>query len=307
MCKPTLNVLCGIQGSGKSTYAKNELKYSHYKVFSSDEYRKKHPDMDNNNIFSLLYKELKQSLIEGKDCVLDATNITIKSRRSLLDYIQDVSCSREITIFATPYHECISRVNKRNSEGASHFVPLDVVRKYMMSFEIPFYEEGWDKIYIFDYYSNYIDYDFLLDIMYNFNQNNEHHKYNLGEHCEKTLEASSDTLDMWEIYAYKLHDIGKMFTVSIGKDGQAHYYNHANVGAYCLLTCNIDGLERELEVFEKLEILFLINYHMKPFDWKSEKSIKKWKEIFGDRKFNKLVRFNKCDRIGSGTKKEEEK
>ena len=50
-----------------------------------------------------------------------------------------------------------------------------------------------------------------------------------------------------------------------------------------------------------LEILFYVNYHMQPFFIQSEKSEKKWKEIFGEEKYNNLLIFNECDKIGSGT------
>ena len=303
MSKSILNVLCGLQGSGKSTYAKELEKYGCYKIFSSDKYRKIHPEMDNNKIFETLYKDLKEALQKGEDCVLDATNVTIKSRKQVLKEVEKIDCKKTITIIATPYEMCLERVKERNKDPGSHYVPLDVIRKYMMSFEIPFYEEGWDEIYVYDNFSNDINFDLLWDMMHYFNQNNEHHKYNLGVHCQKTLEACIASQNKWEMYAYKLHDIGKMFTTSIGVDGQAHYYNHPNVGAYFLLTCNMD---EEFDLFEKLELLFLINYHMKPFDWKTEKSINKWKGIFGEKKFNALVNFNRCDRIGSGTENDNE-
>ena len=52
---------------------------------------------------------------------------------------------------------------------------------------------------------------------------------------------------------------------------------------------------------EILEFLFYVNYHMHPFFVQSGKSEKKWKDIFGEEKYNKLFLFNECDKIASGT------
>ena len=40
---------------------------------------------------------------------------------------------------------------------------------------------------------------------------------------------------------------------------------------------------------------------MHPFFVQSGKSEKKWKDIFGEEKYNKLFLFNECDKIASGT------
>lgn len=47
--KPTLTVLCGLQGSGKSTYAR-KLEKKGYFVVSSDEIRKQYPNAKNDTV-----------------------------------------------------------------------------------------------------------------------------------------------------------------------------------------------------------------------------------------------------------------
>ena len=54
-------------------------------------------------------------------------------------------------------------------------------------------------------------------------------------------------------------------------DPNAHYYNHENVGAYDVL-CN-----SYMENYK--DIVFLINYHMLPFSWNTEKAQNKWLKI----------------------------
>lgn len=45
-----------------------------------------------------------------------------------------------------------------------------------------------------------------------------------------------------------------------------------------------------------LDCCFLINYHMMPFNWNTEKTKNKWKNIFGEEKYNMLLRFHECDK-----------
>ncbi len=85
-----------------------------------------------------------------------------------------------------------------------------------------------------------------------------------------------------------------MFTQKIDEDGIAHYYGHAEVGSYMVLT----ELQRPNCLMGNMPLLdccFLINYHMLPFGWNSEKSIRKWRSRFGDKKFEVLRDFHQCD------------
>jgi hypothetical protein len=81
----------------------------------------------------------------------------------------------------TPYETCIERVIARNENKNEHYVPLEVVEKYLRSYEIPFYDEGFDDI-IFDGYSDVIYFDEikatrLLDNMRDFDQKSKHHSH----------------------------------------------------------------------------------------------------------------------------------
>lgn len=50
------------------------------------------------------------------------------------------------------------------------------------------------------------------------------------------------------------HDYGKLFTQSFDEYGEAHYYNHENVGAYLYAAANPNYIG--------LATAFYINYHM---------------------------------------------
>ena len=48
---------------------------------------------------------------------------------------------------------------------------------------------------------------------------------------------------------------------------------------------------------EILDILFLVNYHMLPMNWNTDKAKEKWRNIFGDYRYQLLADFNKCDKM----------
>lgn len=154
----------------------------------------------------------------------------------------------------------------------------------------------------------------LFSRMYQFDQKNPHHNRTLDEHCYEAYECfckmrgcNTYLLRLVNHFAAGalLHDIGKVFTQKIDEDGIAHYYGHAEVGSYMVLT----ELQRPDDLRGSMPILdccFLINYHMLPFGWNSEKSIRKWRSRFGDKKFEVLRDFHQCD-IARGKVEEKEK
>lgn len=280
---PRLTVLCGLQGSGKSTYAK-KLKAE---VVSSDAIRKEFPGIKNDTVFQKVYERVNNLLNEGKNVVLDATNITNKSRRQVFQNVK-IPCIKICVIFNTPYNTCLERVRKRNKDIDSHYVPEEVVEKYLYSFQIPFYEEGWNEIRLInkptkeesDTWLNT-----LKEMAKGFNQHNKHHTQDLGQHLKSTGDYLSNMIgkNMVLSQAGYCHDLGKLFTQTVGKDGQCHYYCHENVGTYNLMCkCAIFDYGDKYSLKNTLRWLFYINYHMTFKDEMSEKSRKKWESIFGE-------------------------
>lgn len=293
--KPKLTVLCGIQGSGKSTYARNQK----VEVVSSDAIRKEFPGIKNDTTFQKVYERINQYLKEGKDVILDATDITNKSRRQVFQNVKE-PCIKECLIFNTPYNTCIERVKERNNNVNSHKVPEEVVEKYYQSFQIPFYEEGWDKIDLVnkvDIKEADSNMTKLFTAANGFNQRNKHHTQDLGQHLESTGKYLKDkTVSDILISAGYAHDLGKLFTQTVGKDGQCHYYSHENVGTYNLMCISgYYNLDDTLNIDKTLEWLFYINYHMIIKDIMSEKSKNKWKNIFGDIKYRNLELLHEAD------------
>lgn len=290
--------MVGLQGSGKSTIAqdlKNDM--IDCEIVSSDQIRKEHNyQISNDKVFQHYYARAKELLQNGKSVILDATNITMKSRKQIFEKFKGVDCKKTAYIVNTPINICAERLLERNQEGTQPEVPLDVLYKYQKSFEVPFYEEGWDDIIIHNVTAfREKQFEKAIEAMYDYDQKNSHHKYSLGEHCNR-LEKYLKKTKLFPKHTGMLHDIGKMFTQTIDEEGQAHYYQHHCVGAYFLISHTF-----LIEDINILDLVFFVNYHMMPFNWQSEKAIEKWKGIFGENKFERLKILNEGDKESSGT------
>ena len=287
-----LYVLVGLPASGKSTYAREKLANEETIVLSSDQMRKEllgdEKDQTNNDlVFRTLYARAKQYLQDGKNVVIDATNINIKARRSLLSNFVKMPIERIAVVFATPFETCIERDKWRERT-----VGEEVIKKFLYRFEIPMEYEGFDKVDIVN--GGYYSLNRFIDEMDNYDQKNPHHIYTVGKHCAvcgSQVEIRTDYEPL--IIASLWHDIGKCYTQTFDESGIAHYYSHHNVGAYLLMCCNF---------FER-ETLFYVNFHMNPFFWKEPKTHEKYKKLFGENLYNNLMLLNECDKIASGTRR----
>lgn len=307
---PKLICMCGLQGSGKSYKAK-QLKEQLEKedsnkrtiIVSSDQIRKDYLDIshDNTKVFNKVYADMNYWLRQGDNVILDCTNLTNKSRRQIFNNLQ-VDCYKICHIMNTPYGICVERVKQRNQDPNEHYVPEDILERYIQSFEIPFYAEGWDVIEldnIIDFETSFENKQSLLQACDGFDQKNKHHTQDLGQHMiyvGRTLAAKTENQMLIEAGYY--HDIGKLFTQTIGDDGNCHYYNHDSVGTYNLM-CNCaiyNIIDNSYEPYSTIAWLTYINYHMKLHQVKTEKAIRKWKNILGESLYENLRLFEEVDK-----------
>lgn len=151
--------------------------------------------------------------------------------------------------------------------------------------------EGWDNII---YISNSKNISNLVNIFtpsVDFDQDNPHHNLTLDKHLIKAAryieehynEYGLDRMSMAIVYIATLyHDIGKPFVKTYklwsGKTSDyAHYYNHAEVGAY-MIACLLNRVPTE--DYEKwLTIMHLIQCHMDGFS--SRKFLEDAEEEYG--------------------------
>lgn len=329
-------IMVGIPGSGKSTEAKKLLQDFDYIdsklnisrnniILSSDEIRKEITGDENNQekneeVFKLMHKRIKENIKKGI-VIVDATNITTNNRKAILNCVKKEKCLKIAYVMTTPIQLC-----KIFNSGRERKVPEYVIDNMAKKFQVPFLEEGFDKIIfsrydgnIFEKFRKIEDFekfietgeDYLFKAMYKFEQNNSHHLYTLDEHCLNVYKLIKEKYpnDRAFLRAAILHDIGKLYTKEKKENSDEYSYKgHMGYGTYCLLS-NLDGLGLN-SYNEILDCLFYINYHMEPFFWNTvkdnkrfitEKTQKKMIEKYGLEKYNKLIYFNECDKIGSGT------
>lgn len=324
-----LYVMVGIQGSGKSTYVDNVNRSGFggglYR-FCADDFRKNFPDEDNEQIFTRLYYglgELLRQISDGKEpnypIYLDNTGITIKSRRKLFAQLEQykrkipgLNFNITALVMSTPFEICLERNAKRE-----RVVPEEVIYRYRASFNIPFYEEGFNQIKIIDGETlkeiTYVEcnnqaYATKMYDMIKFDQENPHHKYTLGVHmsvCQNlVLQREKDFCNPKCMFvAAIVHDWGKFYTKTYNTEGNGIYYNHGEVGTYELLSHLELIPQKDFTMNEILRVLAYVNYHMRPFDWNSTGTVNKATLTYGAALVHDLCAFNEIDREACGTNK----
>lgn len=305
MFKPILILMVGVCGSGKTTKAEELAVEYNATIISSDSIRAELYDINdqehNNEVFDLLHKRVRELLKNDINVIVDATNITMKSRRKFME----CSATKVAYIMRTDYGICVARDLNRERIVGQHVIDAQISK-----FQIPFYKEGFDYILFDDNntVSRSVDiYEDINNSMNGFNQNNPNHIYDLYEHSA-ICALSFGYNDKIKYYIGLWHDFGKRYCEKKDENSISHYYNHANIGAWVLMTFRDWFAETKNRFNEKdlLYILFMINYHMLPFSWKEEKTKNKYKKIFGEKLYDDLIEFNKCDKQASGTEGEDD-
>ena len=136
----------GLPGSGKSTWLESNKEKLNFIIHSSDEIRAELGDVNdqsqNELVFNILHKRIKEDLLNGKNVAYDATNLSRKRRTHFLqNELRDISCEKICILFATPYECCL-----KNNENRERKVPESVIKRMIKNFEIPCKQEGWDEI-----------------------------------------------------------------------------------------------------------------------------------------------------------------
>ena len=116
----TLIIMCGIPGSGKSTYAKKLIElHPNWKYVSRDEVRYEHVT-DQAHYYdheTEVYKEfcnrISMHLINGDVVIADATHINAISRKHLLVNLSVEPDQIYIVMMTTPFEICMERNAQR--------------------------------------------------------------------------------------------------------------------------------------------------------------------------------------------------
>ena len=295
-------MLVGIPASGKSTYAE-KLAQNGYHVHSSDKIREElfedaNEQKDNQKVFEILHKRIKNDLQNEISCVYDATNMNMRRRIAFLNEIKKYPCRKKCVLFAIPIEEC-----KRRNESRERKVPDAVFDKMLRQFQCTYYYEGWDEIQVIGSEKKY---EIPLDEMEYFEQDNSHHSLTLGQHMKKAREYcfqnffNKDTAYL--LVATFVHDIGKFYTKDFHNSKgeltkEAHYYGHENYGSYIMICFYFSGSLRGNFNKEYLYNACLVNWHMRPYTaWKdSEKARERDIALIGKDMYEDIMKLHEAD------------
>lgn len=298
MNRPTLWMMCGLVASGKSTKAKELASKYNAIICSSDELRfKMFGDVNcqdhNQELFAELHRRVKDHLRNGFNVIIDSTNINYKRRMEFLNQLKSIPCDKICVVMATPYEECLRRNAQRDRK-----VPEHVIERMYTSFNIPYWYEGWNDIFIIGPRCENYNVEEVVNALNDYDQGNSHHSLTLGEHLWKAYEyiVGEDRNDSVVSMAAILHDIGKPFVRTEVNarginDGNAHYFNHHFVSAYDSLSINA--------LRDRLEIAIRIMWHMQPYFWEKtndEKQHNKYRKLWGEKLYQDVMQIHAADK-----------
>lgn len=260
---PTLYMMVGLPGCGKTTIANRIIESDPTVVhISSDAIRGRlwgDENCQNNpaEVFRVMNEETLSILNAGFSVVYDATNITRKDRRGILEQLPSW-VRKECLICWAPFDVCVERDKLRDRSVGNH-----VISRMLRRFEAPYYDEGFDRIQVLISDVHYSMTQYYTDLISatNIPHDNPHHSANVMEHCRLCGVGliDSNVPDVVMIAGF-LHDIGKPYCKTfVNKKGEttetAHYYDHQAVGAW--LSYGIEGHSPTLA--------WLISTHMAPY------------------------------------------
>ena len=145
--KNTLIVLCGISGSGKSTFAKHLLDNNPTIAIACPDlvreilYGDASIQGNGNKVFQMAFDIVELSGKVKADCVFDATNTTRKARKKVIEK------GREYYDFILCYYFYPSLVKSLNNmQKRERQVPREILAKQMAQWQTPTVDEGFDYV-----------------------------------------------------------------------------------------------------------------------------------------------------------------
>jgi tRNA uridine 5-carbamoylmethylation protein Kti12 len=136
-----LYAVCGIPGSGKTTYSRQLAKELGAKLYCYDE------RPDGNHLGKIesshieMWRDIFTDLNNGEDVICDDLHTTKRERVSILHAVNDSNCKKVLIVMETPLEVCLERNANRINR-----LPDNVVKAIHRSYEPPTFGEGWDEI-----------------------------------------------------------------------------------------------------------------------------------------------------------------
>ena len=149
-----LYLMCGIPGSGKSTFLKNIVKKdTPFTIISRDAIRFSivKPEEDyfshEDEVLKIFWKKINESLAAGKDTFVDQTSLNPRARKWLLQHVNGYIHANLIWI-KEDLETCLKRNELRY--GTRAYVPQKVIRRMYNQFVEPSLDEGFDYIFCYN-------------------------------------------------------------------------------------------------------------------------------------------------------------
>ncbi|MEK5036202.1 AAA family ATPase [Paenibacillus sp. FSL R7-0302] len=320
---PQLHVLVGLPASGKSTFAK-KLKAT---VISSDKLREEllgdvNDQNSNELIFNTMYERAEKQLAIGLDVYLDATHISAKVRKRIIERFRKKADKLVAHYFNTPFYPDVVHRNR----GRERSVPYSVLTRMRNSLQVPMYSEGWNEIVFhnldevnkqvspawsesiltseqsYDSFMGSFTYWDAIESIIDLPQDNPHHSLSVSRHTYYVWDYirrnynNEDILVM--LWAALFHDTGKKVTKSFKtlEDGTtaryANFIGHENVSAQ--LAANV--LANFYDTNFVLKVVEIVQNHMRLLSaGDSSKARNKLFTEVGKDVFEKLEFFRSAD------------
>jgi len=154
MNEPTIYMLVGVPGSGKSTWLSKQDK-TNAVVLSTDDYIERvalasgstYSDVFKNSIEDAsqnLENELAVAIKGKKDIYWDQTNLTARARSKKLDKIP--SEYRKVAVFFKTPDD--AELKRRLSSRPGKIIPANILMAMRSQLEIPTVDEGFDRVIV---------------------------------------------------------------------------------------------------------------------------------------------------------------
>lgn len=142
MIQPQLILCIGIQGSGKSTWAKQYCQDNPDVLYlSSDKLRAElgkgeHDQSINGLIFGRMRAKTEAALRKGQSVLIDATHVRKKWRSDNLKLGRQFGAKLVAHVFKVDRETAIKRVAERVANGGLN-IPVESIDKYLSQLELP--------------------------------------------------------------------------------------------------------------------------------------------------------------------------
>ncbi len=146
---PSLVLLIGASGCGKSTFAKKHFRDT--EVLSSDRLRAMISDDEDNQVvtrdaFEILHLIAEKRLVHGRLAVVDATNVQPQSRKPLLSLAWRLEVPAIAIVFDLPEETCLRRNARRRDRRVEPGVVHRQYEELQESLDI-LEKEGFRQVY----------------------------------------------------------------------------------------------------------------------------------------------------------------